>query len=72
MTRRQLAIMVASALDLDPVWGTQFTDVRADDRGVINAVVRAGLMKGCGDNRFWPGRTVTRGQIAAVVDRAVN
>ena len=72
VTRRQLAIMVAAALDLDPVWGTRFTDIRSADNGVINAVVRAGLMTGCDTARFCPGRTVTRAQIATVVNRAIS
>lgn len=72
VTRRQLAFMVAAAGNLDPVWGAQFTDIRSDDHGVINAVVRAGLMRGCDTARFCPRATVTRAQIASVVNRAVN
>lgn len=72
VTRRQLAFMVAAARNLDPVWGTQFTDIRYDDRGVINAVVRAGLMSGCDTARFCPRAPVNRAQIATVVNRALN
>ncbi len=72
VTRRQLAIMVGAALDLDPVWGIQFNDIASTDRAVINAVVHAGLMSGCDSNSFCPGRTVTRARIASVVARAIN
>jgi uncharacterized protein YkwD len=72
VTRRQLAIMVAAALNLDPVRGSQFTDVSRADRGTINAIVRKGIMSGCRSDRFCPGRTVTRATIAAVVNRAIN
>lgn len=72
VTRRQLAIMVAEAVDLDAAWGYQFTDVRDSDRAAINAVVAAGIMAGCDSDRFCPGRTVTRAQAASVVHRAID
>lgn len=39
VTRRELAIMVAAAIDLDRVSGSRFTDIRTTDRGTINAIV---------------------------------
>lgn len=72
VTRRELALMVAGAIDLAPVWGSRFTDVRSADRGAINAIVGAGIMGGCDTDRFCPGRRVTRAHVAAVVNRAIN
>lgn len=71
MTRGEMAVILAQSLRLAPVSGYRFSDVRAADREMINAVVAAGIMTGCGSGRFCPGREVSRGRIASVVYRAV-
>ncbi len=70
MTRGEMAVILAQSLGLDPVGGSQFTDVSAARRGAVNAVVEAGVMSGCSATRFCPGRTVSRGRISRIVYRA--
>jgi hypothetical protein len=72
MTKVQLAHMLARVLDLDPASGTRFTDVAADDRAEVYAVVRHDYMGGCSSSRFCPGRGVNRAQAAAIVYRATR
>ena len=71
MTRGEMAVILAQSLRLAPVSGNEFSDVGAADREMINAVVAAGIMTGCGSGRFCPGREVSRGSIATVVYRVV-
>ena len=72
ITKVQMAEMLARVLDLDPAYGTRFTDVAAGDRGDVYAVVRNGLMGGCSSTRFCSGRAVSRAGAAAIVYRAVH
>lgn len=71
MTRGELAVMIAEGLRLSPVWDGRFTDVAAGNRGLVNAVVAAGIMPGCSATSFCPGREVSRGNIARTVYRAI-
>jgi hypothetical protein len=56
------------------------TDHFTDDdgstfEGAINALADAGITKGCNppaNDRFCPGETLTRGQMAAVLRRAMT
>ena len=72
VTRGEMAVMLAQSLRLAPVSGNRFSDVGAAKREMINAVVDAGLMTGCSDGRFCPGREVSRGKIADVVVRTLR
>ncbi len=75
LTRGQLAAMIARALDLPGTETDYFTD---DDDSVfendINRIAEAGITFGCnpaGDN-FCPAGLVTRGEMAAMMDRALD
>ncbi len=75
LTRGQLAAMIARALDLPGTATDYFTD---DDDSVfendINRIAEAGITFGCnaaGDN-FCPAGLVTRGEMAAMMDRALD
>ena len=72
ITKVQLAEMLARVLNLDPAYGTRFTDVAAGDRAEVYAVLRHDLMGGCSTSRFCPGRAVSRAGAAAIVYRAVR
>lgn len=72
VNRGQMATFLARALDLDT---SSAPDHFTDDDGTIfepaiNAVAEAGITSGCGDTRFCPRTTVTRGQMAAFLVRA--
>ena len=70
ISRGEMAVILAKALRLEPVPGTRFSDVGAN-RGLVNAVVKAGIMSGCSTDRFCPGRDVSRGRVARTVYRAI-
>ncbi|MGI8657391.1 MAG: S8 family peptidase [Candidatus Limnocylindria bacterium] len=70
VTRAQMASFLVRALKLPPT----ATDYFGDDEGSpheadINALAAAGVTGGCATGRFCPGRTVTRGQMAAFLHR---
>lgn len=70
VTRAQMASFLVRALKLQPT----VTDYFGDDEGSpheadINALAAAGVTGGCATGRFCPGRTVTRGQMAAFLHR---
>lgn len=75
VTREEVAVMVAKALELD---GTQrttnFSDVPASHKnsGYIQSAVEAGVIKGYSDGTFKPDNKVTRGQMAAFLGRAFD
>lgn len=78
-----LAAMAASSLTgvaeaagagvSDPPGYYRFSD---DDgsvhEGAIEAIAAAGITLGCGDRLYCPGREVTRGQFASLLDRALG
>lgn len=70
VTRGQMAAFLTRALDL-PAGTTTFRDTRghlfARD---VAALADAGVTRGCGGGRFCPDDLVTRGQMAAFLDRA--
>jgi uncharacterized repeat protein (TIGR01451 family) len=75
LTRGQLAAMLNRALDLPSSSTDYFTDdydsIFEDD---INAVAQAGITLGCNppaNDNFCPDRLITRGEIAAMFDRAL-
>ena len=57
----------------DPPGYYRFSD---DDgsvhEGAIEAIAAAGITLGCGDRLYCPGREVTRGQFASLLDRALG
>jgi uncharacterized repeat protein (TIGR01451 family) len=76
LSRGQLAAMLARGLDLPSTTTDYFTD---DDGSVfesaINRVAAAGITKGCNppaNDNFCPDDLVTRGEIAAMFDRALD
>lgn len=73
VTRAQMALFIDRAMDLGPT-NQDFFD---DDDGVtgeasINRMAKAGITGGCGDRRYCPSRTVTRGEMAAFLVRALH
>ena len=73
VTRGQMAAFLNRALDL-PATGTDFFD---DDDGTtfeddINRLAASGITQGCDTGRFCPSDDVTRGQMAAFLNRALD
>ena len=72
-TRGQIAAFLDRAFTLPPTG----TDFFADDDGStfednINRVAAAGITLGCGNGMYCPNSTVTRGQMAAFLSRALS
>jgi hypothetical protein len=73
VTREQMAAFLQRALDLPAVSGDHFVDDNSSQfEGAIESLVNAGITSGCGTNRFCPRSPVTRGQMAAFLQRALN
>jgi hypothetical protein len=69
--REQMASFLSRALDLPPTSTDAFTD--DDDsmhEGSINRLAASGITGGCSDTGFCPRSAVTRGQMAAFLNRA--
>lgn len=71
LTRAEVATFLTRALNLPPG-----PDAFDDDNGTtheksINALAAAGITKGCGTRKYCPDQHVTRGQLAALVQRAL-
>jgi hypothetical protein len=75
VTRGEMAVFLVRALDLSPAQST-FTDSAASVyESQIGALAAAGITRGCDPldySRFCPGDPVTRGQMAAFLDRALD
>ena len=76
VTRGQFAAFLTRALSLPPSPDDRFTD---DDDSVfendIQALAAADITRGCNpptNDRFCPDRSITRGEIAALLARALN
>jgi hypothetical protein len=73
VTRAEMAAFLQRALDLEPGSGDAFTD---DDGSpfepAIEALAGAGITQGCGATRFCPDAPVTRGEMAAFLQRATR
>jgi hypothetical protein len=69
-----MAAFLVRALDLPKAGSQGFTDTGGSVfKADIDALAKAGITKGCNppaNTRFCPGETVTRGQMAAFLDRA--
>jgi hypothetical protein len=73
LNREQMASFLVRAFVLPTTDGDFFTDDEASaHEGDINAVAAAGVTTGCGGGQFCPTATVTRGQMAAFLHRAVG
>lgn len=76
LTRAELAVILAKALGLQPLNNNYlyFTDLSTGDARYpyIQAVIRAGYMKGTGNGRFNPYGTVTRAEFMTILSRAGN
>ena len=72
ITRIEAAYMIAAAMELSPVSGRHFTDLRSGDHAVVNAVVAAGVLNGCGPSTFCPNGTVSRAHLARMLIRALR
>jgi Lysyl oxidase/S-layer homology domain len=72
VTRGQTAVALAVALALPPATTDYFDDDTGSvDEAAINSVVEAGIWTGCGERTFCPTGKVTRGQMVAVLHRAI-
>lgn len=73
VTRAQMASFLVRAFNLAPVGSDYFAD---DDGSTheanINALAADGITLGCGGDSYCPNEIVTRGQMAAFLDRALN
>jgi hypothetical protein len=73
ITREQMAAFLDRALLLPATGVDFFTDDGASMfEGSINRMAAAGITKGCTETTFCPQRTVTRGQMAAFLHRALE
>lgn len=71
VTRGQMAQFLAKALGLGPASKDYFADDGASSfEDAINRIAEAGITAGCGGDRFCPGESVTRAQMAAFLDAA--
>jgi hypothetical protein len=72
ITQEQVAALLSRALHLPAATKDYFSD----DNGTrfeayINRIAEAGISAGCGPKSFCPTRDVTRGQLAAMLHRAI-
>lgn len=76
LTRAELAVILAKALGLQPIKENYlyFSDVSVSDSRYpyIQAVIRAGYMKGFGSGRFNPAGIVSRAEFITILSRAGN
>ncbi len=74
VTRGQMAAFLVRGFHLTATSGVSFTDVPPGHtfRGDINRLATAGITTGCGNGRFCPNDVVTRGQMAAFLQRALG
>lgn len=73
VTRAGMAVMLHRAAGLDPGNGNHF----GDDDGhpaepSIEALVAAGVTRGCGKSRFCPDRVLTRGELASLITTSLG
>jgi hypothetical protein len=70
--RGVMATIIAGAFDLPPTSRNFFSDDQKSFEDAVNRVAAAGLMTGCGGTRFCPGKVTERGELAAILYRALN
>jgi glucose/arabinose dehydrogenase len=73
VTRGQMATFLDRALHLPATSKDFFTDDETSKfEGSINRLAASGITKGCSATRYCPNGSVTRGQMAAFLDRALH
>ena len=75
VTREQMAAFLVRAFDVADGHGVGFSDIAGSfARGYINALAAAGITVGCSSDplRYCPQRSVTRGQMAVFLARALG
>jgi hypothetical protein len=74
VTRGQMAAFITRGFHLTATSGVRFSDVPAGHRfaTAINRLATAEITSGCGNGRFCPDGLVTRGQMAAFLQRALG
>ncbi|MCP4307621.1 MAG: hypothetical protein GY788_22665 [bacterium] len=75
VTRGQMAAFLVRALNLPATTDAPFTDSGGVFEDAINRLAAAGITKGCNppaNTRYCPDDSVTRGQMAAFLDRALD
>ena len=73
VTREQMATFIQRAFQIPDTDTDFFTDDESSPHeAAINAVVAAGVAEGCGGSSFCPSETVSRGEVAGVIHRALN
>lgn len=71
--RDQMASFIARALELDDGTADFFTDDTGNaHEGAINALAEAGITIGCGEGAYCPSRSVSRGEMATFLFRALD
>ena len=80
LSRLGVARMLAKALGVTVVPVTsqanfpfnEFNSLSAEDRGILKALFDLGIFKGFTDGTFRPGDTLTKAQLALLVDRIIT
>lgn len=76
ISRADVAVMIAKALGLQPVFEpphwSDLEGVDAETQGYLAALYRAGIFKGYPDGTFKPGQTLTRAEMAILIDRILS
>lgn len=71
LTRGQFAGIMARMMNMQPTAGTSFSDTRGFwGAGMIETMTQMGIITGHADGTFGPYDTITREQMAAIMDRA--
>lgn len=72
LTRAEAAVALVRAAGLEPERGNAFSDVPRNHwaNAYINAIAKAGIVKGKGPGRFAPNDNITRAELAVMVSRA--
>ena len=77
LTREQAAVLLARNMMLQPTVGETlgFSDTRSLDdwsRGLVGAAAENGILGGYSDGSFRPKNNITRGEVAAMLVRAIG
>ncbi|MCM1149563.1 MAG: S-layer homology domain-containing protein [Butyricicoccus sp.] len=77
LTREQAAVLLARNMMLQGTSGevlgfSDSRDLSEWSRGLVGAVADAGVISGYGDGSFRPKNSITRGEVAAMLSRAVG
>lgn len=74
ITRAEFARILAAYAGLEPTEGNSFKDVKRNHwaKGYIGAVQQAGLMNGNGKGRFNPSAKITRQEVCAALNKALD